>query len=320
MKKAIGGFFEMEEIGLNADPYHKLESLKLVNGRSALFVLLDYLKPRKVLLPFYSCDSLLQPILKLGIPFDYYSVDEGLLPQTGNFEESDFFIFINYFGLLEKELLAFAAEKNIKNFVVDNTQSFFSRPKDYYAFNSARKFFGVTDGAFLFLNSEPVSEKLSPSFFNNDFLRLRKDGNLQMSYALYKENELKQPCGMYQMSGDSDEILKRLNYSAIADKRKKNFIYLHNNLGSFNTFKFTLSPDTVPFAYPFVPVKQVQKQLLYDSGIFFPTLWEEVRAKNIIGFNWERKLSSYLIPLPIDHRYSLEDMDYIIKHILNQLK
>ena len=40
---------------------------------------------------------------------------------------------------------------NISNVIIDNAQAFYSKHQDRaYSFNSARKFFGVPDGAYLF--------------------------------------------------------------------------------------------------------------------------------------------------------------------------
>lgn len=320
MKKVIGGFFEREDFGEEPNEYHTGDCLKLVNGRSALFVLLDHLKPKRVRLPFYSCDTLLQPVFQLKIPFEYYPLTQNFLPITEDFAEDDFIVFINYFGFLEEQLLAIVSEKNIQHFVLDHTQAFFLKPDKYWAFNSARKFFGVTDGAFLFLKNKQIDVPLSSISFNDDFLGLRKDGMLEKGYELYKENEFKQPCGRYEISVRSDQVLNRLDYKEIAKKRKENFNFLHNRLSGFNALNISPQVEEVPFAYPFLPKVTIKKEVLYEAGIFFPTLWHEVINRNMNGFEWEQKLSSYLIPLPIDHRYSVDDMEYIVNHLLNQLK
>ena len=186
MKKSIGGFFEKENLTGNYNSFHSSDAIKVVNGRSALFILLMKIMPSKVRLPFYSCDSLLQPILKLDIPFEYYSIDKNFMPIADAFEKDDLVIFINYFGLLENRIIAFTAQNDIQHFLVDNTQSFFIKPKNYYAFNSARKFFGVTDGAFLFPNNLKFENDLESISFSEEFLNLRSQGDLENGYSLYQ--------------------------------------------------------------------------------------------------------------------------------------
>ena len=55
--KEIGGYFELE-LNKNRE-YHK-NALKLNSGRNALIFILMNLKPRKIYLPYYICDSVLE--------------------------------------------------------------------------------------------------------------------------------------------------------------------------------------------------------------------------------------------------------------------
>lgn len=320
MVKNIGGFFEEETIGRYSGLFHSPGAIKLVNGRSALLFLLAAINPKKIKLPFYSCDSLLQPIKQLKIPYEYYAIDENFLPQKNNIEKDDFIIFINFFGIQEKILLGWAQEFGVANFVMDNTQSFFSKSDNYFAFNSARKFFGLTDGAYLFAKDINSCAVLADIEFNNDFLNLRKNGDLARGYEFYKKNEIGQPCGFYKMSIASENILNGINYHYVMQKRSMNYDMLSSKLSSFNRLNYLSRIDNIPFAYPFHPIKSIDKTLLYNAGIFPPTLWQEVLERPGQKFEWERKLAAELIPLPIDHRYDAEDMEYIISNILTLLK
>ena len=320
MVKNIGGFFEEETIGRYSGTFHSHNVIKLVNGRSALLFLLSAINPKRIKLPFYSCDSLLQPVKQLNIPYEYYAIDENFLPQINNIERDDFIILINFFGIQEKILLDWVQTNGVTNFVMDNTQSFFSKPDSYFAFNSARKFFGVTDGAYLFANDINNPVALTGIEFNNDFLKLRKNGDLAGGYELYKKNEIDQPCGFYKMSIASENILNGINYQDVMQKRSMNYDMLSSKLSSVNRLNYLSRIDNIPFTYPFHPIKPIDKILLYSAGIFPPTLWQEVLERPGQKFEWERKLAAELIPLPIDHRYAAEDMEYIISNILTLLK
>ena len=320
MLRCIGGFFEEETLLQKGTEFHANAAYKLVNGRSSLLLILKQIKPAKVMLPFYSCDTLLKPLQALKIPYEYYPLNIDLLPNVNEIKPDEFFIIINFFGLFEDTILRWASEVGLKNFVVDNTQSFFSKPNAYMAFNSARKFFGITDGSYLFCDKFSMKTELEEIFFDDTFLSLRKRGDIEGGYELYKRNEAEQPCFLYNISKSAESVLNRIDYSVVISKRVRNFNFLASGLASVNKLPSQISEGKVPFAYPLMLDKPIEKSRLYSKGIFFPTLWQEVNERPGENFEFERKLSSELIPLPIDHRYSEEDMKYIIKVILTLIK
>lgn len=320
MIRAIGGYFEEEQLLQNGVEFHSNAACKLVNGRSSLLLILKQVKPAKVMLPFYSCDSLLQPLRLLNIPFEYYPINIGLLPDVKEIQPNDFFILINFFGLIEDNLIEWAGVSGVRKFVIDNTQSFFSKPKSHIAFNSARKFFGVTDGSYLFWDNFSIEAELKELTFDNTFLRLRKKGAIEKGYDMYKKNEAQQPCSLNSISKSSESVLNRINYALVISKRIENFDFLASRLDSVNKLQYKISEGKVPYAYPLMLDRPVEKSRLYNKGIFFPTLWEDVNERNETGFEFEKKLSSELIPLPIDHRYSEDDMGYITDAISALIK
>src|SRR5690625_7221359 len=69
----------------------------------------------------------------------------------------DVFLYTNYFGICSKQTEQVVS--NTKNLIIDNAQSFVSTPDEGVdTFYSARKFFGVPDGAYLY-----TDQKMDPS-------------------------------------------------------------------------------------------------------------------------------------------------------------
>ena len=96
--KIIGGYFELE---LNkGQEFHK-DALRLNTGRNAFEYILRTNKYSKVLLPYYTCDNMIEPLEKIGINYDYYMLDEKLYPvlDFSKLNENDVLVYINYFGV-----------------------------------------------------------------------------------------------------------------------------------------------------------------------------------------------------------------------------
>ena len=149
MQKPIGGFFELE-LPPQGKMYHE-GALALSTGRSCISMVLEIEKPKRVIVPDYSCYAVFEPIIERNIEVKYYDIGFQLDPLHDiEPNQDDLLIFVNFFGLKNK-----AAEKlsNLygSKVLVDNTHHYFHKgyPKSY-SFTSARKYFGVPDGAFLY--------------------------------------------------------------------------------------------------------------------------------------------------------------------------
>ena len=117
----IGGFFELEL--KDGTEYHK-EALRLNTGRNAFEYILKTKHYRKVYLPYYACDVLLQPIARKRISYEFYHINEHFEPVfTFNIiKEDEAFMYINYFGLFD--VVVESLVEKCKNIIVDNSQAF----------------------------------------------------------------------------------------------------------------------------------------------------------------------------------------------------
>ena len=111
--KPIGGFLDLELNRGKGHPYH--ETIALSTGRSCFFFILQKLQPTRVYLPYYICDALLQPLIALGIQFNFYSLDISLeLENPPNLiNKTELIVYVNYFGLKKRCLHVFPSSSII---------------------------------------------------------------------------------------------------------------------------------------------------------------------------------------------------------------
>lgn len=305
--KDIGGFFELE---LNQGVEYHNNAFRLNLGHSAFEYILRLRKPKKVFLPYYTCDVMLLPLNKLGIHYDFYHINEKLEPifDFEKIKKSEYFVYTNYFGI--KDLYITKLSKKCKSLIIDNAQAFFSFPiKDFDTFYSARKFFGVPDGAYLYTNNM-LKEKFYQDNSTDRFSHLigRIENGPEKVYDLFKKNEqllFKQ--SIKTMSDITRMILKNINYEKVKEVRLENFHYLDQKLQNTNLLNIKLSKNSVPMVYPYLTKEYDLRNKLIKNRIYIAQYWPNV-LKWLDKNHFEHNLTLFLTPLPIDQRYSKKDM------------
>jgi hypothetical protein len=315
--ETIGGYFQIQIA--SKEEYHP-SLIKLNTARNALEYILKIKKYTKIYIPYFTCIVLLEPLMRMKIPFVYYRINSQLDPIL-DFEigATECLLYTNYFGLKNDTVNKLC--KTIKNIIIDNAQAFFTSPLNGIdTIYSCRKFFGVADGAYLALNTDKRLS-LPTDVSANRIMHLIEsiDIGKEQAYSIFKENEKGlENQSIKQMSALTQKILSSIDYQNCINSRNKNFNFLHENLGDLNELALEMPIVKGPLVYPFlIQNADVKKRLIADK-IFTPTYWPNV-------FDWttpemfENYLAKYLIPLPIDHRYSLSDMKIIIKSLKKAL-
>jgi hypothetical protein len=312
---SIGGYFELELS--RGEEYHS-DAIRLNTGRNAFEYILRAKKFNKVYLPFYTCDVMLEPITKLNLDYEFYSIDSNFVPifNYSNVQENEVFVYNNYFGICDEQTREVAAQ--YKNLIIDNSQAFYSKPiKGVDTFYSPRKFFGLPDGAYLYTNKLiDYNIEKDISYERCEHLLGRMDTTAEQHFQVYKENSkilCNQP--IKKMSNLTQRLLSSIDYKTISDKRRKNFNIIHNELGKRNKLEFNISSKEVPMIYPFLVLNGSKlKRELIANKIYVATYWPNV-------LNWAEKdsfeynITNNLLALPIDQRYSEDDMYRIIEII-----
>ena len=117
------------------------------------------------------------------------------------------------------------------------------------------------------------------------------------------------------MSKITKNILKSLNYKKIIKIRNKNFNYLQKNLRKINKLK--VNNNIGPYMYPLLIEngEKIRKKL-QENKIYISKLWPEFKKIENISAELERSLANNILPIPCDQRYNIEDMEIIIKILM----
>ena len=313
----IGGYFSLE---LNEGREYHASALRLNAGRYALEYILRARKYKKVYLPYYICDSVLQPFERLGVAYEFYHIDERLEPADKlQPKDDEAVLYVNYFGLKNRCASSFCYA--YRNTILDQTQAFYSEQGNKYedksiqcdTFYSCRKYFGVPDGAYLYTDCL-LDEKLpqDESFERMTFLTKRIDRSPQEAYADFQANDKAlSSVGMKHMSKLTESMMQGIDYTAKANKRIHNFHILDKVLRDTNRFKWDMDYGTVPLVYPYYIEDGTRlRQYLIDHQVFCARYWPNVLEWCKSG-DWEYQLTENLVCIPIDQRYREEDMQII---------
>lgn len=311
----IGGYYSLELPRF--EEFHK-NAIRLNTGRNCLEYILKARGYKKVYLPYYTCEVVLEPFKKLGIPYEFYHIDLNFeIRDNLTLKADEALLYVNYYGLKQRyvELLA---EKLGNRLIVDNTQAFYAKPlPGIDTFYTCRKFFGVPDGAYLYTEKK-LEEKFEQdlSFDRMTSLTKRIDLGAEAGYGDFRETTKAlagQP--IKRMSKLTHRMMQGIDYDLIAQRRRANYQQLHSALGKCNTLCLPLEEETVPMVYPYLaPFKSFRERLI-ENKVFVARYWP-----NVLEWTTEKDIEYLLAyqmqPLPIDQRYGEEDMNKIITLII----
>lgn len=314
MKKPIGGYFSLELPIL--EEFHQ-EAIKLNTGRNSLEYILLSRKYRKVYIPYFTCEVILEPFKKTATSYEFYHINLDLeLLNDVKLCDDEALLYTNYFGLkmrYAKEL----AQKYGEKLILDNTQGFYSKPiKGIDTFYSCRKFFGVPDGAYLYVDKKiNMDLEKDVSFDRMDFLIKRIDIGAEGGYQDFQEisNRLVGR-SILMMSNLTQRMMQSIDYSYVAMKRRNNFMLLDKFLNDSNILNIQLDEDAVPMVYPYMTDKKNIRQHLIKNKVFVAKYWPNV-DQWVSNESIEYRLANTMLSLPIDQRYGEEELTYIINKI-----
>lgn len=312
--KEIGGYFELEVP--KKKEYHS-KAIHLNSARNALKFILKAQHISKIYIPYYICNTVLEVINDLKIEYEYYTIDSSFeIISYIEVHQNEKFLYVNYFGLKSayiKELV----EEFSDGLIIDNAQAFFHMPVEkidtYY---SPRKFFGVSQGGYLYTNTI-LDQMLEEDYVDEDAFYLigRADSTASQFFKKFRSSESSlshRPIKM--MSKFTHKILMSIDYKSAKMKRERNFLYLHSHLHEINDLTIDLSALHGPMIYPLLLEAKGLRQYLIDNKVYVAVYWQEVLDRCEIG-SVEEKFTRYLLPLPIDQRYELTEMEKIIQLI-----
>lgn len=312
------------------------------SGRAALYHILDFSKQlgkNKILLPDFVCESIVEIVNFIEIPFEFYSVNTDLSVNAAsvkkNYKPGCQVLIINYFGGvdIQSEINKIKYIDSRASIIIDNAQALFSMFDSYdvdFMFTSFRKQLPVPDGALVISKYDGLNECNT----ENSFAQFKLAGGLLKNFRKYNsvtdflyldlfnkgENLITENINA-NITDITIHILSKLDFSSIRNKRIENATFLMEGLlelgvNSILNFK----KGQVPL---FVPVILKNRDIilneLMDNKIYCPVHWP--RCKETASIN--QKLYDEELSLVIDQRYNKNDVSKILivlARILNNEK
>lgn len=317
--KEIGGYFELE-LPQVQPMLIKQDWVKLNSGRHALEYILRNLQPkaRLIYLPLYTCEVVLEPIIRLGIPYQFYHIDENLeIEHLPCLKQGEYIIVNNYFGIKDSYINSlFSRYKS--QMIVDDAQALFHEPLEgMRAFYSPRKFVGVPDGGFA-KTLETCPDIIEQDFSTDRAIHLlrRIDAGAQAGFDEFRKNDLLiSDIPLRTMSNLTIKLLNAIDFNQIKRQRNINFSKLHLRLRDTNKFNIpAFTKFACPMIYPYLNRDLSVRQRLIDQKIYVATYWPGVN-QNLLN-STEKNILKNLVPIPIDQRYNDFDLNKVVRQIL----
>lgn len=306
------------------------------SGRTAIeSVLENETHIKKVMLPSYCCDSMIEPFRKKGVKICFYNVSyiNGFNIDITIPRDVDALLWCNYFGYKLKmpNFTDFVSRGGI--IIEDITHSFYSVHKydkqSKYLIASIRKWEPILCGGYCASTMSKlkyIPEKLP----DENFLTNRKDAMLLkkeyltgksfiekkqfLSKYAYCNEWLSRNYSKLTIDEESVKILKHIDSKKNYDQRRKNAMVLHKNLK--NSSSINLLFDERDMDCPlFVPIivnpneRNNIRTFLSNNNIYCPVHWPHPNEECVSN------LYDMEISLICDQRYNENDMLRIVDTI-----
>ncbi len=304
------------------DKYEDANVARFNCGRNAIAAAFIAVKPKKIYVPYYVCSVVRETLDKYNLPYELYLLDDSLEPRIDHLEKDEWLLYVNYFGTMPDEKIE-GIVKKYERVLIDHTQAFYARPVlDGVCFNVflPRKFFGLIDGAYLIWGGHRQF-----SFDYPKDISWERGAYLLKSIELgtnaaYQDNLDSMECysdGIRLMSTLTEKMLKSIDYEETGQIRQRNYQVLVDEFADINEIGLHME-GYAPYVYPLLVKNDALRKKVVDRKIYAPQWWkyllQEVPENSI-----EATLGKWLLPLPVDHRYTEDDMKEMaqtIKEIL----
>ena len=294
---------------------------------------------KKVLIPAYTCQTVISPFIEAGWNCAFYGIRRTLRIDVPYLEglvdriEPELVVVHPFFGMdlnmEETAALRRIREKGVM-IAVDLTQCIFSRQYldfvDFYV-GSYRKWFPIPDGAFLKVchgssrPETPVTDNEEFVTWQSDAMYLRaryfENGDpliKAVSIRLNKAADKVAENGIHphRMSAFSSRLKQRQDDRDIQRRRTDNYAFLYNTLKPGSGFGFAcedlVGVTTAPLYFPiFVDDRNALQRVLAEAAVYAPVLWP-VEDNAVLINDDVRYIYDHLLAIPCDQRYDEEDI------------
>lgn len=308
MHEEIGGYIELDTY--RGRMLHD-DAVKLNCGRCALDYAIKAHNISKILVPKFMCDSNDRVYQQNDVQVDYYSIGKDFRPVLRERQPDEWLYLVNYYGQLSNDYIRTLGE----HIIVDNAQAYYrDNIEGLPTLYTCRKFFGVSDGAILYTDQYIDVTEQDISLDRMHFLLGRYEKNASEFYSEYvANNDFFENESVKKMSRLTENLLHGIDYDFVEKKRTENFEYLHDQLHKVNKLSLTISKGAFMYPLYIEDGERIRKEL-QQKHIYIPTLWPDV-FELCSDDELEYDMARNILPLPVDQRYGIEDMRYMIKEI-----
>lgn len=321
----------------------------LFSGRTAIDYVLEDIGNhiKKVYMPSYLCNSMMQPFFDRNINIEFYEViikNNGLKYVIDYEKQVDVFFATSYFGFLNTAMDFAIKNFKAKNIIVieDITHRLLCEQnyckKADYLIASIRKWFPLPSGGLAvkrcgYFNKQLLS--VPPSFLINTKIKAMKkkadyiknhnlDATFKREYlALFSHFNkcLKKFYKGKKIDERSKKLLLTIDIINAKKKRRENASFLYKALKKYKYIKPLFNEinfkNDCPLFFPLkinnLKLRDLLKEYLIDNKIYCPNHWPI--SENIMLNNKTKKIYNVELSLVCDQRYNINDMIRIVNTI-----
>jgi hypothetical protein len=300
-------------------------------GRDAFFSILAYLRPTRVWLPNFLCESIFEAAGQNGELIACYPMSVSLesdLKWTRDVRPGDTVLVIHYFGDIQKKIIETVSRLGATS-VSDSTHLLLNQEAwdealvaSDWVFGSLRKSGPFPDGGFCIRNKGiPPSPTLPP---RKQFWALRAAALLSRGASAYHDFDndenweliteadkelIKHRPGSYAMSYLSKSLLRSIPMATKRDAMSINHKLLVEGLPSSLIHPIALRSTSpyVPCLFPSRMARDEVRSMFAKLQMFFPIHWETDFLAT------PHDLSGRILSIPCDDRYGEADMLRIVE-------
>lgn len=328
------------------------QGLLLSGGESAIRFILNKISFKYneiIALPSYLCPTILKLVINLKIKYKFYNINEKLEIDTESIEKliKEFKVkavfFIDYFGFYHNEKSRnFFKSLRTKNILIieDAVQAFWIKGKDEfigdYVFNSYRKFLPI-DGSLVIcrenLNSlKTLNKYLIYKEAKDEYFKLMEKARIKKTNFILKgigeedeyldlfkkaNKEYYNRKNVFKINSIHKEYLNYLPENKLLENRNENYNYILKSLKNIREItllntKENLESNT-PLAIPILIKNRDEiRMTLMKEKIYLPIHWNLKNQCFINNFKASSDISKNILSLPIDWRYEVGDMEFLV--------
>ena len=319
----IGGYFGLD-LPDHGDIFQ--DALKYQSGRAAIRAVLECNGISRVMMPAYICDSIIKAAVDAGVEVESYDLDELLYPKNLPLllPERCALIYVNYFGLCQKNISRLLDEMPHDRLIIDNSHALFASHTGALAsIYSPRKFVGLPDGGILraspLLRITPPTVEDRGSFERMRYLLIRLAYSAREGYADFDKarNSLRDASPL-AMSRLTQRLMKSIRWDQVIKRRRENFAIMARMMDPINEMNWTLGENEAPLCYPLTLKGRginKTKNELSALNVFTATYWPDALPR-IKANTIEATLVNETLFLPIDQRLECAQVEAVGRLVL----